>query len=264
MTEGARTVSIEASRVLVTGANRGIGAAFVDAVLDRGAERVYAGARNLESLVGVRERYGEHLVPVQLDVTVPSQVDDAVNQCKDIDLLVCNAGQGLMCGVLDPPDESAFREVFETNFFGPLHLVRGCAPALRANSGAILFIQSTGAVALSRSSPVYSASKAASLMMALGLREQLKADGVGVTNVFPGFIATDMTAAMNTPKATPWQVAERSLDAVESGAPSVFPDRFSELVAEGVEGRSRELLDDPHAVMNAIVHAFHSDPLAGS
>jgi hypothetical protein len=59
-------------------------------------------------------------------------------------------------------------------------------------------------------------------------------------------------------------VAEWSLDALESGARSVFPDRFSELVAEAVEGRARELLDDPHAVMNAIVHRFHSDPLAGS
>jgi NAD(P)-dependent dehydrogenase (short-subunit alcohol dehydrogenase family) len=133
MSRGARESSIEASRVLITGANRGIGAAFVDAVLDRGAERVYAGARNPDSLVAVRERYGERLVPVQLDVTVPSQVDDAVNQCKDIDLLVCNAGQGLKCGVLDPPDESAFRDVFETNFFEPLHLLRGFAPALRAN-----------------------------------------------------------------------------------------------------------------------------------
>jgi hypothetical protein len=46
-----------------------------------------------------------------------------------------------------------------------------------------------------------------------------------------------MTAAMNTPKATPRQVAERSLDALESGARSVFPDRFSELVADAVEGR---------------------------
>jgi NAD(P)-dependent dehydrogenase (short-subunit alcohol dehydrogenase family) len=161
-------LSIEASRVLITGANRGIGAAFVDAILDRGAERVYVGARNPDSLIAVRERYRDRLVPVRLDVTVPSQVDDAVNQCKDIDLLVCNAGQGLMRGVLDPPDEAAFREVFETNFFGPLHLVRGFAPALRANSGTIIFIQSTGAVALSRSSPVYSASKAAGLMMALG------------------------------------------------------------------------------------------------
>ena len=79
-----------------------------------------------------------------------------------------------------------------------------------------------------------------------------------------GFVATDMTAAMNTPKATPRQVAERSLDGVVSGAASVFPDRFSELVAEAVDGRARQLLDNPHAVRNAIVHGIHSDPLAGS
>jgi NAD(P)-dependent dehydrogenase (short-subunit alcohol dehydrogenase family) len=254
---------IEGSRVLITGANRGIGAAFVDAALDRGAARVYGGVRRLDTLGDAQQRYGERLVPVQLDVTVPAEVDAAAAECPDIDLLVCNAGRGLMQQVLDPVEDSAFRAVFDTNFFGPLHLVRAFAPVLKANRGSIIFVQSTGSIAISRSSPVYSASKAASLMLSLGLREQLKADGVGVTNVFPGYVATDMTSGMTIPMAKPRQIAERSLDGVSSGAQSVFPDRFSELVAEAIDEHSHDLLDDPHAVMAAVSQKFLADPLAG-
>src|SRR3954454_13526471 len=174
---------MEPRRVLVTGANRGIGAAFVDALMDRGVDRVYAGVRHVESLDAAVSTYGNRLGPVQLDVTDRTQIDEAVQDCPDVDLLICNAGRGLMAGVLDPVDEEAFRLVFETNFFGPLHLVRAFAPTLRARRAGIIFVQSTGAVALSRSSPVYSASKAACLMMALGVRGQLQAEGVTVTNV---------------------------------------------------------------------------------
>jgi NAD(P)-dependent dehydrogenase (short-subunit alcohol dehydrogenase family) len=256
-------MAVDGSQVLITGATRGIGAAFVDAVLERGADLVYAGARNVMDLAGMQQRYGDRLVPVPLDMTVPAHADAVAELCPDVDLLICNAGKGLMRGVLEAPDEAEFRAVFETNFFGPTHLVRAMAPALRRTRGSVLFVHSTAAFALSRSSPVYSASKAAALMMSLGLREELRAEGVRIVNVFPGFVATAMSEGLNSPKASPRQIAERSLDGVASGATSVFPDRFSELVAEHVGTSATGLLDEPREVMNGVVGTFLADPLAG-
>ena len=76
----------------------------------------------------------------------------------------------------------------------------------------MIFVLTVGAVALSRSSPVYSASKAAGLMLALAVREELRDDGATVTVVLPGFIDTEMAANFDRPKASPMQIAERSLD----------------------------------------------------
>ena len=256
--------SLEGLRVLVTGANRGIGACFVDVLLERGAAVVHAGARDPRTLDGARERHGDRLRPVRLDVTDPAQVDAAVLACGAIDLLVCNAGQTCRGGVLGAPQESAFRDVMEVNFFGPLHLVRQFAPGLVETSGSLVFTLSTAATALSRSAPVYSASKAAALMMTLGLREELRDQGVTVTNVLPGFVATDMSKDAPLPMASPRQVAERALDGWATSAPTVWPDRYAELVSEALDRQSRRLLDEPRDVMNEVVAGFMADPRAGS
>ena len=75
---------------LVTGANRGIGAAFVQGLLDAGARRVYAAARNPQTLV-LAER-DARIVPIALDITDDRSVQEAAGQLIDIDLLVNNAG----------------------------------------------------------------------------------------------------------------------------------------------------------------------------
>ena len=79
--------------VLVTGANRGIGAAFVEVLIESGVERVYACARDPRSLEEVMRRHGPRLVPVELDVTDPAQVARAVHDCPGVDLLISNAGR---------------------------------------------------------------------------------------------------------------------------------------------------------------------------
>ena len=77
---------------LVTGANRGVGAALVDALMERGARKVYAGARDVSSLDGAASRHGSRLVPIQLDVTKRSDIDAAADMCFDVEVLVSNAG----------------------------------------------------------------------------------------------------------------------------------------------------------------------------
>jgi NAD(P)-dependent dehydrogenase (short-subunit alcohol dehydrogenase family) len=255
-------VEIEKRRALVTGANRGLGEAFVDALLSRGVDRVYAAARDLDTLEPLTERHGNLVVPVRLDVTDPAQLRRVADMHDDVDLLISNAGQGCALPVLSALDDEPFRSVFAVNFFGPLALVRAFAPHLRARRGGVLFVQSLAALVISRSSPIYSASKAAATMLANGVRAELKGDGVAVTNCFPGFIDTDMTAGTDIPKASPRSVADRSLDALAAGRSSVFPDRLAELVEDALLTNMGAVLDDPQTLMTQLIATLRSRPPA--
>jgi len=245
-------MEIRGRTALVTGANRGLGATFVAALVARGAAKVYAAARTPESQGAVRERHGDRVVPVRLDVTVADDRRAVAESCGDLDLLVSNAGLAPSGPVLDA-DEALCRETFEVNVFGPLALVQALAPTLRERRGGVLFVNSVAGLIVSRSSPVYGASKAAQRMLALALREQLAADGVVITTSHPGFIDTDMAREVPYPKASPEEVVERSLDGWEAEATVVFPDRLAELVERAMCQRMPEVFTQPQRVMTGLV-----------
>ena len=245
-------MQIRGRTALVTGANRGLGRTFVEALLARGAAKVYVAARTPESPAAARERHGGRVVPVRLDVTVAADRRAVAESCGDLDLLVSNAGLAPSGRVLDT-DETLCRETFEVNVFGPLALVQELAPTLRKRRGGVLFVNSVTGLVVSRSSPVYGASKAAQRMMALALREQLAADGVVISTSHPGFIDTDMAREVPYPKATPEEVVERSLDGWEAETTVVFPDRLAELVERAMCERMPEVFTQPQRVMTGLV-----------
>jgi NAD(P)-dependent dehydrogenase (short-subunit alcohol dehydrogenase family) len=245
-------MQIRGRTALVTGANRGLGRTFVEALLARGAAKVYAAARSPEPAAATRERFGDAVVPVRLDVTVAADRRAVAETCPDLDLLVSNAGLAPAGPVLDT-DETVYRETFEVNVFGPLALVQALAPRLRERRGGVLFVNSVTGLVVSRSSPVYGASKAAQRMLALALREQLAADGVVITTSHPGFIDTDMAREVPYPKASPEEVVERSLDGWEAEATVVFPDRLAELVERAMCERMPEVFTQPQRVMTGLV-----------
>ena len=247
---------ISGTRALVTGANRGLGLHFVEALLDRGAERVYAAARTPDTLTETVARSGGRVVPVRLDVTDAAQIGSLADDLGDVRLVVSNAGRSCALPVLGPPDEAPFRSVLDVNFFGPLALARAFAPRLQDQDGGFLFVQSLAALIISRSSPIYSASKAAAMMLAAGLRSELRPRGVAVTSTYPGFVDTDMTTGVEIPKASPRAVADRSLDGLEAGVAAVFPDALAELVEQAVLTEMADVLADPQAVMTRLVRAY--------
>jgi NAD(P)-dependent dehydrogenase (short-subunit alcohol dehydrogenase family) len=245
--------------VLVTGANRGLGATLVDVALEHGAPKVYAAARDPESIGPVVDRAAGRVVPVRLDVTDPAQVEAAARETGDVDLLVSNAGITCQKPILTTPDTGDFRQTMEVNYFGTMGLLRAFAPQLRERRGGILLILSVAAVSLSRSAPAYSASKAATLMLGSSVREELREDGVTVTVSLPGWIDTDMASALPGEKATPREVSERSLAGLLAGDGVVWPDRFAELVRKQVETRMHDLLTQPRAVMNQVAAEFNEE-----
>jgi NAD(P)-dependent dehydrogenase (short-subunit alcohol dehydrogenase family) len=244
---------------LVTGANRGVGAALVDALFERTAAKVYAGARDPDSLAAAVARYGARLVPVRLDVTSRSDIDAAAQACPDVEILVSNAGLAPAGPVLDTSEE-LMRDVFDVNVFGPMALVAAFAPALTRHRGGLLFVNSVTGLIVSRSSPVYGASKAAARMLALGLREQLRASGVVVTTAHPGFIDTDMAAGVPYPKASPRSVADAALDGLAAERTVVFGDALADLVENALVTRMPEVLTEPQALMTELTARLSAPP----
>lgn len=236
---------IEGSVVLVTGANRGIGKAIVEGLLDRGAKKVYAGARKVEALKGLATKYGARLVPVTLDVTDPVQVGKLAQGASDITLLVNNAGvaaAALGAQITDPAILPGARTEIDVNYFGTLYVTQALAPILGKNGGGT--IVNIGSVASLASFPAlasYSASKAALHSLTQATRAHLAGQKTQVIGVYPGPVDTDMAAEIPLEKVSAKSVAARILDAVEEGRQEVYPDPMAEGVGRQYEANPLEL-----------------------
>lgn len=214
--------------VLVTGANRGIGAEFVDQLRQRGAARIYAAARDTGSITV------DGVVPIRLDVTDPAQVEAAAALAGDVQVLVNNAGISTGTSVISGAVADIRREM-ETNFFGPLLMTQAFAPVLKANGGgAVLNLISALSWFTAPGAGAYAASKAASWSLTDSTRLELAAQGTHVVGVHMGLVDTDMAAGMDAPKISPAALVAAGLDAVESGLDEVLADDWAKLVKSGL------------------------------
>ena len=216
--------SFEGKSVFVTGANRGLGRALVDEALRRDASRVYAAAR--QPMVHPDPR----VTPIILDVTNQTQIREAVQTVTSLDILVNNAGVSLPD---DLSDRAAFEVHLAVNLYGTLDVTRALLPALTRSRGAVINIVSISALAAVPVLPAYSVSKAASLSLTQSLRALLAGRGIAVQAVMPGPIDTDMIRDLDIPKTPPADVARAALDGVERGEDEIFPDPFSQMLADG-------------------------------
>lgn len=223
-------MQINGATALVTGANRGLGRRITQALLDRGASKVYAAARKPESvdLPGV--------VPVRLDITDPAQVAAAAELATDVNLLVNNAGSATGAAVLDG-DLTGVRLEMETHYFGTLSMARAFAPVLAANGGgALVNVLSVLSWFTTSDSAAYSAAKAAELLLTNGLRLGLAEQKTQVTALHVGYMDTDMAARITGPKSDPLVIANLLLDGVEAGQPEVVADDVSRTVRAALSG----------------------------
>ena len=212
----------------VTGANRGIGRALVQALLARGAAKVYAAARRPESLDTLVEASAGRVVPVRLDVTRPDQIKAAVALAPDVTLLVNNAGIVAQLGgaFTDKSWVVAGREEYEVNVLGALAVTQAFAPVLAAQGGgAVANISSVAGLVAFDILTSYSASKAALHSVTQATRSWLKAQHTYVAGVYPGPIDTDMGAKIEMDKTSPAVAAAAILDGLEAGARRSSPIR---------------------------------------
>jgi NAD(P)-dependent dehydrogenase (short-subunit alcohol dehydrogenase family) len=216
-------MQIQASRVFVTGSNRGIGRALVEELLARGASSVYAAARDPKALASLAERSNGRLIPVRLDITNAADIRAAAAQVSTLDLLINNAGVLGSRNILDNPLDAIERDM-QTNYFGTLAVTRSLLPAIERGQGAIANVLTVAALASMPFLGGYSASKAAALSFTQALRGELSRRGLQVFAVFPGPVDTDMGSDIEIPKTPAVDVARAILDGIERGEEDIFPD----------------------------------------
>lgn len=178
----------------ITGTSRGFGRVWTEAILKRG-DKVAATARNLESIAHLKEKYGDNVLTLELDVTNHDQVKKTVEQAHAhfgrLDIVFNNAGYSLV-GTIEEAAADDIRAMFETNVYGPLAVIQAALPLLRKQgSGHILGTSSSlGHVTL----PVigyYCSSKWAFEAIHESLAEEVKDFGIKVTIIEPGAYATE-------------------------------------------------------------------------
>ncbi|KJQ52734.1 SDR family oxidoreductase [Microbacterium sp. SA39] len=207
--------------VLVTGANRGIGAEFVRQLRERGAAKIYATARDVDPI----DVDGVHALP--LDITDEGQVRAVAAQARDVTLLINNAGVASGTDLLGG-DLATIRDDLETNLFGPLHLTRAFAPILVANGGgAILNVLSAAAWFSSPGATSYAMTKAAAWSLTDATRVQLASQGTQVAGLLMALVETDMSAGIDAPKSSPASIVTAALDGIEAGAIEILADEIT-------------------------------------
>ena len=215
--------------VLITGTNRGIGFAFAEAALARGARKVYAGARSPSSITT------PGLVPVKLDVTSDDDVANAASVCGDVTLVINNAGIAEAGGILASQTNDAARAQFETNVFGIIRMTQAFAPVLARNGGgAFLNVLSAASWINSGAMTAYAVSKAAAWSLTNGIRNELRKQKTQVLGLHVGFVDTGLARGMDVIKVSPQSVATAAFDALEAGASEVLADERARTVKRGL------------------------------
>ncbi len=215
---------------LVTGANRGIGAAITEKLLAEGAKKVYAAVRNIDSVQAVVQQHGDRVTPIAFDLADESLIHQAAENARDVQLVINNAGVLRSAQALSKDAFADFEFEWNRNVLGLMRTAQAFAPVLKANGGGA-FVQ-LNSVASFKSFPdfaTYCASKAAAYSITQALRVNLREQGTLVVSVHPGPIKTDMAsdAGLNEIAEPPTLVADALIEGLRNEQFHVFPDSMA-------------------------------------
>lgn len=224
----------------ITGASRGFGRVWTQAALERG-DKVVATARKLASLDELKDRFGENVLILELDVTNSDQVKEVVEQAYAhfgrLDIVLNNAGYSLV-GTIEEASAQDIRALYETNVIGPVSVIQAALPLLRRQGGGhILGISSNlGHVTL----PVigyYCSSKWAFEAIHESLAAEIKPFGIHVTIIEPGAYATEFGSQESLKFAQGLDIYAdfkahffNELRGLERGDPAATPDALFQVV----------------------------------
>lgn len=217
---------------LITGANRGIGFALVEELIKREVKKIYVTGRDKQAIQKTATQLQNdrtELVPLKLDITSSNDIVNAQSTIDSLDLLINNAGIALTGGFTQKDSLSIATQEMATHYFGPLQLTQALLPVLRnSHQATIVNISSIAGIVNMPLLGPYSAAKAALHSLTQGLRGELVSEGIFVQGVYPGPVATRMSAGYDAPKPQPSEVAKIILDNIEQHIEDVFPDALSQ------------------------------------
>jgi len=231
---------------LVTGANRGIGKAIVDALLHHGAMKVYAAVRNLDSTDPMVERFGDMVVPVHLDLAIPETITALADRAPDVQVVINNAAVFKTSTPLNADAIDALELAMKINVYGLIRMAQTFAPVLAKNGGgAFVQLNSVASLKCASNFATHSASKAAAYSITQALRELLARQGTAVLSVHPGLIATDMSSAagLSANAEPPSVVAEGIIAALQSGVFHLFPDDMAQRIGSAYQSFAHDIIE---------------------
>jgi len=237
---------IEGKVALVTGANRGIGKAIVDSLVQHGASKVYAAVRTLETAQPLVDVHGEVIVPIHVDLEKPDTIKTAADIAGAVELLVNNAGVMTVASPLAENALETFQYEMNINVFGLIRMAQAFAPILKSNGGgALVQLNSVASLKCFSDFSTYAASKAAAYSITQGLRDKLEDQGTLVISVHPGPIATDMANGLGFDDLTesPTLVSEGMIEALKSGEFHVFPDTMAKRIGEQYQNFAKNIIE---------------------
>jgi NADP-dependent 3-hydroxy acid dehydrogenase YdfG len=179
----------------ITGCSKGFGLAITEELLKSSDARIVATARNPSTLGELQKQYPDRLLALKLDVTKQSDIEqavqEAVNKFKRIDVLVNNAGYGLL-GALEECSMPDIRQLYDTNVFGLMAMTKAVLPVMRAQmSGHIFNFSSISGLMSNSGWGLYSSTKFAVEGLSESLHGEVANFGIKVTIIEPGPFRTD-------------------------------------------------------------------------
>ena len=230
-------MDIKGKTILVTGANRGIGASLVKSLLKNGAGKVYAAARTPASLPDFGDK---RVVPLKLDITKQADVAAAAKTTGAVDVLINNAG------IANGGDILADVQLadMDVNYYGTTRMVQAYAPLLEKQGGGVIanVISMVGLASIPYLAG-YSASKAALFSATQAARAALKPKKIDVVGIFPGPIDTDLAKDLPLPnKASPDDTADDIVQGLIAGDEDIYPDPASKQLS-GLWGTNPKALE---------------------
>ena len=239
------SISIENKVVLVTGANRGIGKAIVEAFINHGAAKVYAAVRNVESADPLVATFGDKIVPIQIDLADEASIITAAKTAKDVEILVNNAGVAGNSSIFDDKALETMAFELDINLYGLVRIARAFSPVLKSNGGgAFVQLNSVASMKTFPSLATYCASKAASYAITQALRETLAEQGTLVVSVHPGPINTDILIGTGFEEIAepPELVADGIIEALKNDEFHLFPDTLAKQIGSAYQGFAENVI----------------------
>lgn len=257
------SVQLGDSRVLLTGATGGIGAAIARTLHERGAHLVLSG-RKAEVLERLRGELGERVETIEADLAQGGELMRLASEAQPVDVLVANAGLP-GTGRLDSFSHEEIDRVLDVNLRAPIQLSRAFVPAmLERGAGHVVLVSSIAGKIPSPESSVYCATKFGLRGFGYSLNVELRGTGVGVTTVFPGFVSDAGLFADSGAKLPPGIGTSSPQDVADAVVVGIEKDRAEIDVAPIAVRSSAKLFGAAPSVVVAVGRRLGGARLAAS